>query len=159
MSVVLRLMAVDSSTAPGRAEFTRFVCEVEPRLLQALVAVYGPVDGRTATLDALSWAWEHWGRLQDVDNKAAYLFRVGQSATRRYSVRPLPAGGGFEDRVHDPEVEPGLSAALERLSPQQRTVVLLVHAFGWRQTEVAAWLEIGVSTVREHLASGPWSAS
>jgi hypothetical protein len=62
----------------------------QPRLLQALVAVYGPVDGRGATVDALSWAWEHWDRLQEVENKPAYLFRVGQSATRRYSTRPLP---------------------------------------------------------------------
>lgn len=154
VSVVLLLMGVDSSAAPGRVEFTRFVEGVEPRLLQALVAVYGPVDGRAATLDALSWAWEHWGRLADVENKAAYLFRVGQSATRRYSARLLPADAHVNESVENPEVEPGLKAALERLSPQQRTVVLLVHAFGWRQTEVAAWLDVGVSTVREHLARG-----
>lgn len=67
--------------------------EVEPRLLDALVATYGPVDGREATVDALSWAWEHWDRLGDVSNKVGYLYRVGQSATRRFVVRdnPLPA--------------------------------------------------------------------
>ncbi len=82
-------MAVDDQAVPGRDEFARFVGDVEPRLLQALMAMYGPVDGRAATVDALSWSWEHWDQLQGIDNKAAYLFRVGQSATRRYSVRPL----------------------------------------------------------------------
>lgn len=153
-SWVLGLIGVSSSTRPERGEFVRFVDEVEPRLLQALVAVYGPVDGRGATVDALSWAWEHWDRLQEIENRSAYLFRVGQSATRRYSVRPLPTRYRVEGLVEDREIEPGLLPALERLSDQQRTVVVLVHAFGWRQTEVAEWLEISVSTAREHLARG-----
>lgn len=101
-----------------REEFSRFVGEFEPKLLQALVATYGPVDGRSATVDALSWAWEHWERLADVENRAGYLFRVGQSATRRYSSRPLPVGYEFERFVEDPEIEPGLSEALDRLSPR-----------------------------------------
>lgn len=147
-------MGVSASLRPTLSEFTRFVDDVEPRLLQALVAVYGPVDGRGATVDALSWAWEHWDRLQEVENKPAYLFRVGQSATRRYSTRPLPTRLRVEGLVEDREIEPGLLPALERLSDQQRTVVVLVHAFGWRQTEVAEWLEISVSTAREHLARG-----
>ena len=67
-----------------------FVRDVEPRLLQALVAAYGPREGREATVDALSWAWEHWDRLGPIANKVGYLYRVGQSATRRYSSRAIP---------------------------------------------------------------------
>ena len=145
---------MSASLRPTLSEFARFVDDVEPRLLQALVAVYGPVDGRGATVDALSWAWEHWDRLQRVENEPAYLFRVGQSATRRYSTRPFPTRLRVEGLVEDREIEPGLLPALERLSDQQRTVVVLVHTFGWRQTEVAEWLEISVSTAREHLARG-----
>ncbi|MGB3735099.1 MAG: hypothetical protein WA964_09095 [Ilumatobacter sp.] len=78
------------STAPSREEFAEFVRDVEPRLLQALVGRYGPVDGRMATVDALSWAWEHWSRLAGVDNKAGYLYRVGQTATRGMGTRPIP---------------------------------------------------------------------
>ncbi len=44
--------------------------------------------------------------------------------------------------------------ALAKLSEQQRTTVLLVHAFGWSQTDVAQLLHVNVSTVREHLARG-----
>jgi RNA polymerase sigma factor (sigma-70 family) len=42
--------------------------------------------------------------------------------------------------------------ALARLSEQQRTVVVLVHGYAWRQAEVAALLEISPSTVADHLS-------
>lgn len=124
---------------------------VEPRLLQALIGRYGPVDGREATVDALSWAWEHWERLDDVVNKVGYLFRVGQSATRSFSPRPIPRDLRPVSSSALPDFEPGLIAALQRLPDQQRTVVALVHAFGWTQSEVAELLEVSPSTVHEHL--------
>ena len=127
---------------------------VEPRLRAALVAAYGPVDGREATVDALSWAWEHWDRMAGIDNQAGYLFRVGQSAVRRFGSRPLPPGLGVTLEARFPEFEPALLPALARLSLQQRTVVVLVHGYGWSQADVAVMLGVNPSTVREHLARG-----
>ena len=49
------------------------------------------------------------------------------------------------------EIDPRLLPALAQLSEQQRTAVVLVHAFGWTQTEVAQLLDVTVSTVREHI--------
>jgi DNA-directed RNA polymerase specialized sigma24 family protein len=144
-------MSVHPPTETDLADFTAFVSAHEPTLLQALVATYGVVDGREATVDALSWAWEHWDRLVDVENKRGYLYRVGQSATRRYSARPIPPTFSVPDAHHLPDIDPGLVPALQRLSEQQRTIVVLVHAFGWTQTEVAQLLEVTPSTVREHL--------
>ena len=123
----------------------------EPLLLQALVATYGPVDGREATVDALSWAWEHWDRLVEVENKRGYLYRVGQSATRRFSVRTPARMSTVDGLQHLPDIDPGLLPALSRLSEQQRTIVVLVHGFGWTQTEVSRLLDVTHSTVREHL--------
>ncbi len=42
-----------STVKPTYAEFRAFVDEVEPRLIEVLVATYGPKDGREATVDAL----------------------------------------------------------------------------------------------------------
>lgn len=151
--VLLGLMGVRSA-APSRKEFAEFVRDVEPRLLQALVGRYGPVDGRIATVDALSWAWEHWDRLASVGNKAGYLFRVGQTATRGMGTRPIPQDRSDAGSEGVPDVEPALGEALARLSTQQRTVVSLIHAFGWTQTEVAELLEVTPSTVREYLDRG-----
>jgi DNA-directed RNA polymerase specialized sigma24 family protein len=146
-------MGVTERLRPERVEFAAFVRDVEPSLLHALVAHYGPVDGRAATVDALSWAWENWTQLAVVDNKLGYLYRVGQSATRRYASRPLPRLYLIPEQ-QTPEFDPGLVPALAELSEQQRTAVVLVHAFGWTQTEVAELLDINVSTVREHITRG-----
>lgn len=140
-----------SSDAPSDAEFVAFVRDVEPRLRQALVATYGAVDGREATIDALSWAWEHWERLDGVANPVGYLYRVGQSATRRFAARHFPLLADAVSGAAIPEIEPRLVPALTRLSVQQRTVVLLVCAFGWRHTEVADLLDVSPPTVRTHL--------
>lgn len=144
-------------TARGRPEveaFSAFFREAEPRLLHALVACYGPVYGRDATTDALSWAWQNWDRLSGVANKVGYLYRVGQSASRQHGPQGFPVSATVASERPLPEVEPALLPALARLSTQQRTAVVLVHAFGWSQTEVAELLEVNVSTVREHLARG-----
>jgi DNA-directed RNA polymerase specialized sigma24 family protein len=140
-----------SSDPPSAAAFAAFVRDVEPGLRQALVATYGSTDGREATIDALSWAWEHWGRLDGVATPIAYLYRVGQTATRRFATRHLPLLADAVSGVELREIEPGLVPALSRLSGQQRTVVLLVCAFGWRHTEVADLLGISPPTVRTHL--------
>jgi RNA polymerase sigma-70 factor (ECF subfamily) len=141
------------SSAVGEAApagFADFVHEVEPRLRVGLVATYGPADGREATVDALSWAWEHWDELQRMNNPAGYLYRVGQSAVRRFAPRPIPHAPRYHEE--QPMPSPELVPALARLSEQQRTVVLLVHGFGWSQRDVASMLDLSASTVREHLS-------
>lgn len=144
-------MTVTIRPLPRDAGFRAFLGDTEPRLRQALVATYGPVNGREATVDALSWAWEHWDRLTEVTNKVAYLYRVGQSATRQLDTKPIPIDVLRAVETNLPEVTPELLPSLARLSPQQRTTVVLVHAFGWPQADVAELLEINPSTVREHL--------
>jgi DNA-directed RNA polymerase specialized sigma24 family protein len=144
-------MGVPRRVSSERDAFEVFVDRVKPPLVQALIATYGPVDGRDAALDALSWAWEHWDRLAEVEHPVRYLYRVGQSATRRFVAKPLPARLGEILETRFPDVEPGLLPAMARLSEQQRTVVLLVHGYGWRQAEVARLLGINASTVHDYL--------
>jgi DNA-directed RNA polymerase specialized sigma24 family protein len=133
------------------AELEAFVRMVEPRLRQALVATYGPADGREATVDALSWAWENWDRVREIRNPIGYLYRVGQSSVRSFGPKPFPVDITRVAETAFPEISPELIPALHRLSPQQRTIVFLVHAHGWSQADVADLLDINPSTVREHL--------
>lgn len=134
-----------------RAEFDEFVDAVEEPLRHALTATYGPVDGRAATVDALSWAWEHWDRIGEIQNRIGYLYRVGQTAVRGYAQRLLPVDRTRDLVSRQPEVTPELMPILASLSLQQRTVVVLVHAYGWSQADVASLLDISSSTVAEHL--------
>ena len=135
-----------------RAAFETFVADTEPRLRRALVAAFGPLAGREATVDALAWAWEHWDRVEEISNPVGYLFRVGQTEARKARqvpprVEPAPSTG-------EPLFEPGLEPALLALTEQQRVAVVLCHGFGWKHREVADLLGLSRSSVQSHVERG-----
>ena len=131
--------------------FTSFVRETEPKLRAALVAHFGTERGREATAEALAYGWEHWERIRPMQNPAGYLYRVGQHTGFRKPHRIV-----FPDvpQHSDPIVEPALPKAMAKLSTRQRTAVVLVHCFAWTPAEVAEFLDVSVSTVRNHLDRG-----
>jgi RNA polymerase sigma-70 factor (ECF subfamily) len=136
-----------------RTAFIAFAREVEPRLSFAFSAAYGPELGRDATAESLAYAWEFWDRVRKMDNPAGYLYRVGQTRVKRYRRRAVVAPT-IPSEGSEVWVEPGLPAALAGLSEQQRTAVVLIHAFDWTQQEVAELLGIGRTTVQKHLERG-----
>jgi DNA-directed RNA polymerase specialized sigma24 family protein len=138
---------VDPSTED---DFRAFVIKNEPPLRRALVAYLGPDRGRDATAEALAWAWASWPKSASLGRPVAYLFRVGQSRTRRLRLRVVVERPSSQE----PWCEPRLPAALARLSPRQRTAVVLVHGFGWTLREVAELLDVRVTTVQNHLERG-----
>lgn len=132
--------------------FTEFARTAEPRLRHALVAALGADHGRDAVSEALMWAWENWGKVQQLDNPIGYLYRLGQRRTfktlRRQPRLPEVPTGEF------PWIEPELPAALKQLTQSQRTAVLLIHGYGWTYREVAELLDVGLSTVQTHAERG-----
>ncbi len=133
-----------------RETYTRFARNAEPRLRIALAAAVGQDLGQEATAEALAYGWEHWERLQTMDNPVGYLYRVGRSRVRpprRLHLPPVTA-------AHTPRVEPALPAALAKLSDRQRVAVVLVHGFDWRTEEVASLTGVDAPTVATHLRRG-----
>jgi RNA polymerase sigma-70 factor (ECF subfamily) len=136
---------------PGEAAFREFVVDVEPRLRTALVATYGHDRGREAAAEALAFAWEHWKEVSKMDNPAGYLFRVGQSRTRR----PRHFAPLFQMASPElPWVEPALPGLLSRLPERQRVAVCLVHGYGFTFKETADLMGIGLSSVQKHVERG-----
>jgi RNA polymerase sigma-70 factor (ECF subfamily) len=133
--------------------FEEFMADAEPRLRRAFVAALGAHRAYDATAEALAYGWEHWDRVQTMENTLGYLYRVGQSRTRsrRHVLRITTWGAGVVDNVL---VEPGLLPALASLSEQQRVAVVLVHGFAWTLSEVAELLDVTKSTVQTHLERG-----
>ena len=131
-------------------EFRDFVAAVQPRLRRALVATRGLDGAADGAAEAVAYAWEHWDRVRAMENPTGYLYRVGQSRTRRRrrGFLPAPASVGI------PEIEPRLIPALDALPDKQRTVVWLVHACEWTHGEVAEALGITASTVSTHAQRG-----
>lgn len=138
---------------PDDEAFDAFVRMHEPDLRRAFVAGYGVERGSEATAEALAYAWERWDRVQPMENAVGYLFRVGQSRTRRMARRAprFPSAGATPEL---PWVEPGLPAALSALTDLQRVAVVLVHGYGWQLREVAELLGIAVTTVQNHVERG-----
>lgn len=147
------MTAKDFALDTKAASFTEFFAAVQPRLRHALAAALGADVGVEAAQEALAWGWEHWDRLQAMDNPAGYLYRVGRSRSRRLRRRPvrLPA---VQPSNPLPWVEPELPAALQLLSEKQRTAVLLVHSLGWTYAETAETLNISMGSVQTHAKRG-----
>jgi DNA-directed RNA polymerase specialized sigma24 family protein len=121
---------------------------------RALVAAYGVEVGAEAASDAMAWAWEHRAALSEMKNPAGYLFRVGQSAARRYRHTAARFPSVAQNMVGAPETDPRLPSALATLSSRQRAAVLLVHAHGYDLATAAQVLGCSVSSLRNHVARG-----
>lgn len=142
-----------SAVAPvpaGREGFEEFVRETEPRLRRALVAAYGSEAGRDAAAEALAYAWEHWEQLQNIKNLPGYLYRVGQTRSRRRKSAVLFETPGWPER----NFEPGLPAALAALSLRQRQAVVLVYGYGCTVREVSQLIGVKPTTVHNHVRRG-----
>lgn len=130
-----------------RSEFEEFVASVEPALRRAFAGHLDPSDVGDALGEAFGWAWEHWDEVAGMENPSGFLFRVGQSRTRR---RRAPSTAP-PDPVGLPQVEPGLAGAMRRLPAKQRSVVWLVHGCGWTYAETAEALGMSTSAVGTHV--------
>jgi RNA polymerase sigma-70 factor (ECF subfamily) len=130
--------------------FEDFVREVEPRLRRAFVPTHGLDGAQDATSEAVAWAWEHWSKVETMENPAGYLYRVGQSRTRSKRQGHLPE----PEQVGVADLEPELVPALSALPRRQRTAVWLVHACGWTYAETAAAMKVSRSAVGTHVARG-----
>jgi RNA polymerase sigma-70 factor (ECF subfamily) len=133
--------------AHDRDDFEAFVAAVEPRLRRALIGCRGVDGAAEAVAEALAYAWEHWRTVRTMENPAGYLYRVGQSRTRKRLEPRLPA----PESLRIPEVEPALIPALLDLPERQRDAVWLVHACAWTYAEVAEALGISASAVGTHV--------
>lgn len=141
-------------TPTDEAGFDAFVAEVEGRVRRALVPVAGAEAARDATADALVHAWRHWPRVRAMANPAGYVYTVARSRVRLPD-RPLDTlPPGLADPAAPPEVEPRLAGLLASLPERQRVALYLLHGCGWPTPEVAAVLDVSVSTVRNHVARG-----
>jgi RNA polymerase sigma factor (sigma-70 family) len=131
------------------SSFEDFVRVAEPRLQDALGAMFGTAAGRDAAADALAYGWEHWDRVEQMENSVGYLFVVGRDRARqvRTSRRVLLSP---VDAVSAPWVEPGLPAALAALPERQRMVVMLLHSFDWTMSEVAGVMGVSKGTVQSY---------
>jgi DNA-directed RNA polymerase specialized sigma24 family protein len=134
----------------GTEGFEQFAADMRPRMVRALVGSCGIDDAPDAASEALLYALANWDAIRSMENPGGYLFRVGQSRSRRRREPRLPA----PIDVGLPDVEPALIPALMALPTTQRTAVWLVHACDWPYREVAEAMNISESMVGNHVSRG-----
>lgn len=148
---------MDSSAGnPEAVEFEEFVGVIRGRLGRALVARFGVQIGVDLTAEVEGWAWENFEELRSMHNPLGYLYRVAQSRSRshvRWNRRNSFPGVMPERGVVD-ESMLELHDMLAGLTENQRVCVLLVHAHGWTQRDVAATLGISTAAVGNHVTRG-----
>lgn len=143
----------------ARADYVAFFDAGERQLRLALTGAFGVEAGRDAAAEALTWAWQNWNRVQEMDNPMGYLYRVGRSA----ALRSVRAGSGVtEVELADslpsawelPDFEPDLATGFAELSEAQRVSVWMVHGLGFTYREVAELLACSRATVATHVRRG-----
>jgi RNA polymerase sigma-70 factor (ECF subfamily) len=130
---------------------------IEQTVRRALVARNGLHAGSDAAAEAMAWAWQHRDRLATIDEPAAYLYRVGQTAARRLRRwQRRESQLGFEPIANDPpgSFDAELFGALARLRRDQRVAVVMVHCYSYRYREVAQLLGISEAAVTNHVHRG-----
>jgi len=151
-----RVVVHEPDSNVSQQTFSLDLAALEKRLNVAFLARYGPDLGAEITAEAMAWAWENRAKLEPMKNPGGYLFRVGQSKSRKFlrwrreQVR-FPA-----EAATNPSnwTEPGLPDALTRLGEEQRTALVLVHSFQWTYAEVGELLDLPVHTIRNRIHRG-----
>jgi RNA polymerase sigma-70 factor (ECF subfamily) len=137
---------------PTDAAFTEFLEDHGPGLRHAFVARYGPEVGSEVMGDVSMYAWEQWKKVSQMENPSGWLYRVGQSRSRRYFRKPLRLPP--PRREGNPVVEPALPRFLKSLPDRQRVAVLLTQAFGYTVREAAEIIGVSASTVQQNSDRG-----
>ncbi len=104
------------------------------------------------TQETFARAYERWGQVSKMENQAGWLYRVATNLAIS-GKRRLRRLNGLVDRAaetsaEDPSSDPALAAALARLTPAQRAVVVLRFHLDWSIDTTAEALRKRPGTVR-----------
>ncbi len=141
---------------PVSLTFVDFYRQHRIRVARALALTLGDAQlGDEATDEAMTRAYQHWGRVSRLENPGGWVYRVGLnwslSILRRLRRpdRTTPSPGFSEPPAID---EPAVTAALRGLSVEHRSVVVCRHLLGWSEAETATALGIRRGTVKSRTA-------
>jgi len=137
------------------AEFEMFYRSAASTLYQSVSIALGDNNlGQEAVDEAMARAYQRWNDIGRYEKPAGWVYRVAVNwgrtrMRRRRRERPVeqPIDHGF-----DPVFDPDLDEALNKLSVEARSVVVLRYLHGWSTTEVANALGVPNGTVKSRLS-------
>ena len=129
----------------------------EPLFRTALAIVGNEADARDATQEAFVSAWQALPRLRDLQRFDAWLGRILINECRmtlRHRRRVPELAMFASTEASDPAAPPtaDFDVAFDRLSVDQRALLVLHHLHGYGVAEIAAWMGTPAGTVKWRLS-------
>jgi RNA polymerase sigma-70 factor (ECF subfamily) len=146
--------------AGDREAFEQIVLAKGDSLFRTALAILGnEADARDSTQDMFVSAWRALASLKDFDRFDAWIGRILINECRMTlrSRRRLGVVALTDSHADEYSVEPAtdttdFDAAFDRLSVDQRSLLVLHHLRGYGVGEIAAWLGIPAGTVKWRLS-------
>ena len=130
----------------------------EPMFRTALAILGSEADARDATQESFISAWRQFGLLREIDRFDAWLGRIlinecRMTLRRRRRVREVQMSDSADPPASRPqETSADFDQAFNRLSVDQRAILVLHHLHGYGVREIGAWLGIPTGTVKWRLS-------
>lgn len=146
------------------AEFAEYVAARWPRLVRAAVLLgCSPHEAEDVAQTALTRCLVKWGQVSRADDRDAYVYRVlvntftdsrrrrwtGERPTDTMPERADPSGDHDTEQVH---LRDALARALEHLTHDQRTAVVLRYYANLTEVQMAETLRVAPGTVKSRLS-------
>jgi RNA polymerase sigma-70 factor (ECF subfamily) len=132
--------------------------KAEPLLRTATAILGNEADARDAVQETFVNAWRNFASLRDPERFDAWLGRILINQCRmalrhRGRVREIAITDSTDSPIDSPHASTSnFDAALNRLSADQRSLLVLHHLHGYDVREIAAWLGIPSGTVKWRLS-------
>ena len=133
----------------------------EPMFRTALAILGNEADARDATQETFISSWSRLSGLRDLERFDAWLGRILINACRmhlrhRRRVREVSvadvADASLAPRSDNSPDSPDFDDAFDRLTVDQRALLVLHHMHGYGVREIGAWLGIPIGTVKWRLS-------
>ncbi|MFB9449484.1 SigE family RNA polymerase sigma factor [Dactylosporangium vinaceum] len=145
----------------GPADFDDFYAGTYRRVVGQLYAMVGNLsEVEDAVQEAYTRAWQRWGRLRAYADPEAWVrtvaYRVAVSSWRK-AVNRVTAHRRHGPPADAPELDPGLlnlAAALRKVPPDQRRLLVLHYVVGLSVEAIAQETGTPTGTVKSRLSRG-----
>lgn len=138
-----------------KTDFNEFYRAEADRLARALALALGDIDlAQEAVDEGMARAYQRWRKVGGYESPAGWVYRVSLNWARN-RVRNRRREVLTTDWAEEPfshEIDPDLEKALESLSIDARSVVVLRYLLGWSTIEAAHALGISEGTVKSRLS-------
>ena len=136
-------------------DFDHFYRSEADKLSRALTLSLGDRDLADEAVDeAMARAFQRWRKIGSYESPSGWVYRVAfnwATNSRRNRRREVLTTDWVETEVSD-DFDPDLQRALDQLSVEARSVVVLRYLLGWSTADTAKALGIRSGTVKSRLA-------